>query len=149
GGPPRLREGYTYSLGSSVKIPTTSCGSVKIPTTTSGGRPLSEETGQPPRVGGFPVGNAVALGRNKTTKDLIDINGDGLPDRVRRQGALLIVRLNLGDRFGAEERYGTVQLSPHIDTFGDFEEAQRLSSTSDMLAHETTLSETVTLGVEG
>ncbi|HET9958110.1 MAG TPA: SpvB/TcaC N-terminal domain-containing protein, partial [Polyangiaceae bacterium] len=41
-------------------------------------------------------------GRTRTTLDLIDINGDGLPDRVEREnlGADAQVRLNLGYSFG-------------------------------------------------
>jgi RHS repeat-associated protein len=49
------------------------------------------------------VGETLAL--SQTTTDLVDVNGDGLPDRVAMDpGANRIkVRLNLGYRFGAEE----------------------------------------------
>ena len=39
---------------------------------------------------------ALAIGRTQTTRDLIDVNGDGLPDLVERSGATVNVRLNLG-----------------------------------------------------
>src|SRR5258706_14885555 len=45
-----------------------------------------------------------AYGSSKTMVEFVDVNGDGLPDRVFRDGASLLVRLNLGgDRFGAAE----------------------------------------------
>jgi RHS repeat-associated protein len=53
---------------------------------------------------GISIGTG--YGSNKTVVDFIDINGDGLPDRVRRDGGNVSVRLNLGgDRFGAEEQW--------------------------------------------
>ena len=45
-------------------------------------------------------------GISSTQVDFIDVNGDGLPDHVRRTpGGSLQVRLNLGYRFGAEETW--------------------------------------------
>ena len=45
-------------------------------------------------------------GSSRSRVDFIDINGDGLPDRVFRDGAHVTVRLNLGgDRFGAPETW--------------------------------------------
>jgi RHS repeat-associated protein len=45
-------------------------------------------------------------GSSRTVVELMDINGDGLPDRVYRDGANIIVRLNLGgNRFGAQENW--------------------------------------------
>lgn len=45
------------------------------------------------------VNLGVNYGMSGTTKDLLDINGDGLPDHVERSGTNLRVRLNLGARF--------------------------------------------------
>ena len=51
------------------------------------------------------VGNTTSL--SQTRSDLVDVNGDGLPDRVEMQpgDATMRVRLNLGYRFGAEESW--------------------------------------------
>ncbi len=52
------------------------------------------------------VGSALSL--SQTTVDLVDVNGDGLPDRVSMapgEEGKVKVRLNLGYRFGAEEQW--------------------------------------------
>ncbi|HEX7185573.1 MAG TPA: SpvB/TcaC N-terminal domain-containing protein [Thermoanaerobaculia bacterium] len=51
------------------------------------------------------VGNTVAL--SQTKYDLIDVNGDGLPDRVAMEpgSGEVAVQLNLGYRFGAPEAW--------------------------------------------
>ncbi len=49
-----------------------------------------------------------SLGENITQTDLIDINGDGLPDHIQRDSEQEYrVRLNLGDGFGVEESFST------------------------------------------
>jgi RHS repeat-associated protein len=55
-------------------------------------------------------GGGLSFGLSRTTTDMIDINGDGLPDMVKRDptaNALgtnaMSVKYNLGDRFGVEE----------------------------------------------
>jgi hypothetical protein len=49
----------------------------------------------------YDYGGGVSLDRNtsETTATLIDLNGDGLPDRVRRDGASLRVGINSGSGF--------------------------------------------------
>ena len=56
----------------------------------------------------YNVGVGVTASHGKTTAqwDLIDINGDGLPDYVQRTNTGLLVRMNLGYRFGAPEEWG-------------------------------------------
>ncbi|MGK4002229.1 toxin TcdB middle/N-terminal domain-containing protein [Sorangium sp. So ce1036] len=54
-------------------------------------------------------------GTSLTTRDLLDINGDGLPDKVRSEGGVLHVRLNLGYRFGEERAWA--ELDPSDDPF--------------------------------
>jgi RHS repeat-associated protein len=61
-------------------------------------------------VGNASAGMGVSAGVNlsSTQNQLIDINGDGLPDRVRMipcpgAGACLVVELNLGGKFGAPD----------------------------------------------
>jgi RHS repeat-associated protein len=58
--------------------------------------------------GAFNIGVGVSAGTGEVDarSDLIDINGDGLPDQVRPSGGGLVVRLNLGYRFGAPEQWG-------------------------------------------
>lgn len=43
--------------------------------------------------------------------DLMDVNGDGLPDRVIQSGGNLSVQLNLGYKFGAPESWGAATIS--------------------------------------
>ena len=59
-------------------------------------------------MGPFNVGLGISSsdGTTRAEWDLIDINGDGLPDFVRPSGSGLSVRLNLGYRFGDEEDWG-------------------------------------------
>ncbi|WP_438032864.1 SpvB/TcaC N-terminal domain-containing protein [Sorangium sp. So ce204] len=54
-------------------------------------------------------------GTSQTTKDLLDVNGDGLPDKVRSAGGVLHVQLNLGYRFGDERLWAA--LDPSGDPF--------------------------------
>ncbi|WP_438015644.1 SpvB/TcaC N-terminal domain-containing protein [Sorangium sp. So ce315] len=54
-------------------------------------------------------------GTSQTVRDFLDVNGDGLPDKVRSEGGVLHVRLNLGYRF-ADERAWAV-LDPGGDPF--------------------------------
>ena len=56
----------------------------------------------------FNIGVGVSAGTGEVDArfDLVDINGDGLPDHVRPSGGGLEVRLNLGYRFGAPEQWG-------------------------------------------
>src|SRR5262249_6861760 len=87
--------------------------------------------------------------RTQLSKDLVDLNGDGLPDLVERDGTNVTVQLNLGGRFGARETFGQVapELQVNIDTFeNDVEHgavglpAGVLDSTRNALRHETTIS---------
>ncbi|HEY0736351.1 MAG TPA: SpvB/TcaC N-terminal domain-containing protein, partial [Herpetosiphonaceae bacterium] len=50
-------------------------------------------------------------GESDGETDLLDVNGDGLPDRVSRSGDTLLVALNLGYRFAAAEPWGTAVLN--------------------------------------
>ncbi|CAN97153.1 RhsA protein precursor [Sorangium cellulosum So ce56] len=54
-------------------------------------------------------------GTSQTTRDLLDVNGDGLPDKVRSAGGVLHVQLNLGYRFGDERPWAS--LDPSGDPF--------------------------------
>ncbi len=50
-----------------------------------------------------------SLGENITKVDLMDMNGDGLPDHVKRdEKGKYTVKLNLGDGFSVEEEYTTL-----------------------------------------
>lgn len=54
------------------------------------------------------LGVSAELGSGKTDLDydLLDVNGDGLPDRVDHNGSQLKVSLNLGYSFAAQEPWG-------------------------------------------
>lgn len=57
-----------------------------------------------------PVGFALSVGASEgdasSEADLMDVNGDGLPDRVWKGAGTLDVALNLGYRFAAREPWG-------------------------------------------
>ena len=59
------------------------------------------------------LGLSAGLGKgtSKPKHDLIDVNGDGLPDVVSRNGAQLMVALNLGYAFAAAEPWGTAVIN--------------------------------------
>jgi RHS repeat-associated protein len=59
-------------------------------------------------MGPFNVGIGISSsdGTTKAEWDLLDINGDGLPDFVQPSGSGLKVQLNLGYRFGQPEDWG-------------------------------------------
>ncbi|AUX48453.1 hypothetical protein SOCE26_099870 [Sorangium cellulosum] len=61
-------------------------------------------------------------GTSQTTRDLLDVNGDGLPDKVRSEGGVLYARLNLGYRFGEERAWAV--LSPGEDPFAPLPEVE-------------------------
>ena len=50
-------------------------------------------------------------GTSKPKHDLLDVNGDGLPDVVSRDGAQLMVALNLGYGFAAAEAWGAAVIN--------------------------------------
>ncbi|HEX5749058.1 MAG TPA: SpvB/TcaC N-terminal domain-containing protein [Archangium sp.] len=55
---------------------------------------------------GFALNVGASKGNSTSEADLIDVNGDGLPDRVRKGREGLEVELNLGYRFAANEPWG-------------------------------------------
>ena len=59
------------------------------------------------QIGFAGIGGGLAHSVARMIVDYIDVNGDGLPDRVmkRPQDNFLRVKPNLGERFGAEERW--------------------------------------------
>jgi RHS repeat-associated protein len=60
-----------------------------------------------------PLGLSGGLGRGDSTpgQDLLDVNGDGLPDRVLDGDGTLRVALNLGYAFAAPEPWGTAAIN--------------------------------------
>jgi RHS repeat-associated protein len=149
----RKRQGHEYSVGFS--------GHAALLTTTGLGRPLNVDSNTNPSGGlfGFFGGTGRGIARNQTTDDLVDVNGDGLPDRVIRRGSAISVELNLGHRFASSEPFGTVadSLQEPIDAFQSaFEDTVAfplisplisLDSTSDALQHDTTVTRHSSKGV--
>ncbi|MDB4955202.1 MAG: repeat protein, partial [Myxococcales bacterium] len=142
----RHRSGIEYGIGFGEDVPV-------MRVTTSNGRSLSVSNPQGADTGilGLSAGVGLGIGRSETTQDLIDVNGDGLPDVVRRDGPSVRVRLNLGNRFGIEEPFGQDLESDDTDTFETtIEHASHsfgaLDSTHDALQHDTTLTQTLTGG---
>jgi hypothetical protein len=149
----RRRKGFDYSIGLG--------GKGLHPRTTSGGRKLEESSVDPAMgtVQGASVKVGLGLGRSATTQDLEDINGDGLPDIVSREatetcsgggaGTAIFVRYNLGQKFGVKERFGrTCVDTTAIDGFQSAEGGS-FDTTSNALAHETTLTAHQTASASG
>lgn len=139
----RYRQGRDYSFGFGLKP--------IFRRTTSGGRTLDLGNYKGPDKGflGLSGGLGLGIGRSETTKDLIDVNGDGLPDLVRRDGTQVTVQYNLGRRFGHEETFGSVAngMRGAVDGFEDSVEqlsvpGVSLDSTSSALTHETSITQT-------
>lgn len=144
----RKRRGVDYSVGFGVEAVTRE--------TTAGGRTLRVTSDEDPESGlGFSVAVGIGIGRTQTLGDLVDVNGDGLPDRVARRGAGVFVRYNLGQRFGVEESFGIVdsQLQEPIDALDALERSApipliSLDTTSDALQHDTTITQTRTKKID-
>ncbi|MEV6815219.1 SpvB/TcaC N-terminal domain-containing protein, partial [Micromonospora sp. NPDC051296] len=60
-----------------------------------------------------PLGLSAGLGRGDSdpSHDLLDVNGDGLPDKVTQSGGGLSVALNLGYAFAPAEPWGTAAIN--------------------------------------
>ena len=75
-----------------------------------GGSPKQNEAGSQQVTLGFSGG--LGFGTSDVRYDLIDMNGDGLLDRVYRDGAQIKVGLNLGYGFAAAESWGSGAINP-------------------------------------
>jgi RHS repeat-associated protein len=109
----RTSHDFAFSLGMGV-------GNLKLDIS-PGGRARAAATNNPPVGLGLSAGVGLGVSRQVTTHELLDINGDGLPDQVRREGGVLKVRLNLGNRFAQTE--DTLAVSPWakpLDGFGAY-----------------------------
>ena len=60
---------------------------------------------------GFVLSLGASGSESEADTDLMDVNGDGLPDRVVQEGATLSVALNLGYRFAPYEPWGQAIIS--------------------------------------
>jgi RHS repeat-associated protein len=60
---------------------------------------------------GLGFSGGLGKGTSDPNHDLMDVNGDGLPDRVSRSGDQLLVALNLGYSFAPAEAWGTVAIN--------------------------------------
>jgi len=138
----RYRSSHQYGIGFGD--------SAVLPHTTSSGRTIAVDNPDGPDRGplGFSTGVGIGIGRSATKKDLVDINGDGLPDLVRRDFGTVKVQYNLGDRFGAEEPFGGVdgELRASIDDFEKDVELPLSLDGTNSLSHETTITQTLSGG---
>ncbi|MFZ3090664.1 MAG: SpvB/TcaC N-terminal domain-containing protein [Nitrospirota bacterium] len=75
----------------------------------AGGPSKENNTGSQMVTVGFSGG--LGKGKSHIAYDLMDINGDGLPDKVRRDGGNIKVSLNLGYSFAGEELWGEGQIN--------------------------------------
>ncbi|MEK7423846.1 MAG: toxin TcdB middle/N-terminal domain-containing protein, partial [Actinomycetota bacterium] len=141
----RLRRRVGQVYGANVGI------SPVILWTSVTGRPLSAQTHMP------SLGVGIGIGRTRTTDDLIDLNGDGLPDRLDRQpDGTVWVQLNLGDRFGEREPFGGSpfgrceggETTGCVDRFHEVIETSLGGEIGDpeVLHHDTTVTASASLG---
>ncbi|HWO22671.1 MAG TPA: toxin TcdB middle/N-terminal domain-containing protein [Kofleriaceae bacterium] len=137
--PLRRRDGHEYAIDFG--------GRAVIKKTRASGLPVSVDNDKGPDRGflGLSAGLGLGIGRTQLTRDLVDVNGDGLPDLVSRDATGIEVQYNLGDRYGRPEPFGTVA-APLLDPLDGFEELVEglalgfdLDSTRHALQHETTL----------
>jgi RHS repeat-associated protein len=68
----------------------------------------------------FGVNGSVELNGNRVKAAFVDINGDGLPDRVfkKHSDPYFIVRFNTGDGFAAPVRWYTADWGPEVNING-------------------------------
>jgi RHS repeat-associated protein len=103
GGPARKSEDAQTTIGLSVGVPA-SRQSARAEISQGGDRDNGEKSS-------VSLGASVNKGSNKTNEDLIDVNGDGLPDRVSVGAGGLSVQLNNGYGFGPAETWTSGQLT--------------------------------------
>jgi RHS repeat-associated protein len=111
-GPPRDTHATSWNVGVGGS-PASFSGSGRGEIDTSGkAPPASNRTGsQMTRLGLF-VSAGLGGGHSTPNRDLVDVNGDGLPDRVLQAGDQLLVRLNLGYSFEQKpEIWGTAAIN--------------------------------------
>lgn len=133
----RIREGHDLSISLGA--------TAVVPLTTSGGRHLAATTSKEPDSDlGFSSTIGFGIGRSQTTADVLDMNGDGLPDKVWRSGTSIKVQYGLGDGFGPIEPFGLVAaaLRDPVDEFqATIESPLGLDNSSKALAHDTTITQ--------
>ena len=96
-----IRENSSDSWNLSSAIPGGVQPTMKIIQILGGGEPAGQQNASPsPEIS---LGGSLGHGETDTTADFVDVNGDGLPDRVTGSGET--VRLNLGYKFGEAQSY--------------------------------------------
>ncbi len=73
--------------------------------------PKSNTTGSQMTDLGLGFSGGLGKGESDPNHDLLDVNGDGLPDRVSRSGSQLLVALNLGYAFAPAEPWGAAAIN--------------------------------------
>jgi RHS repeat-associated protein len=95
------------------------------------------------QIGYAGIGGGFAYSVARTLVDFVDVNGDGLPDRVLRQPGTdqIFVRLNLGSSFAPSQLWSLPQFS---NIGGDFTKA--INGTNDSLSFNETTTYDVGVG---
>ncbi len=65
------------------------------------------------------ISGGLGAGKSDGDYDLVDMNGDGLPDRVQREDSHLEVSLNLGYSFAAFDRWGDMAIDDGTSESGN------------------------------
>jgi RHS repeat-associated protein len=79
--------------------------------TSNSGPVRGNKTGSQMTPLGLQVQAGLGMGTSKPKRDLLDVNGDGLPDVVSRDGSSLMVALNLGYGFAPAEAWGAATIN--------------------------------------
>ena len=78
-------------------------------------KPPAKQESQNPSYG---LSGSLGEAQSFTNCDMMDVNGDGLPDRVCQNNGALTVQLNLGYGFAQAENWGTANLNNGSNTNG-------------------------------
>jgi RHS repeat-associated protein len=101
----RVRESSEESWSAGLAgNPVSSKGNSKGTVNGGAGGPTGNKSGA--QMAQLGLSGSLGGGKSDGRSDFLDMNGDGLPDRVVRSGDQLMVALNLGYRFAASESWG-------------------------------------------
>jgi RHS repeat-associated protein len=118
---PAVRESINTSVGSGVGLGAGISNQTVSKTLTPGGRVKEQKQSKDASLG---VNFNIQSSHSSTSADLMDVNGDGLPDIVYskigkdnkgQDTTRLMVRLNLGYRLGKAEEWGSLRLTAYDD----------------------------------
>jgi RHS repeat-associated protein len=106
----RITTNDNTTIGVGGDIASTIASARSLEGTGAGKRPDGSASTQQMQPVGFALNIGASEGSASSEADLIDVNGDGLPDRVWKGNGTLDVALNLGYRFADREPWGQASI---------------------------------------